>query len=815
MTTFRDLLHGELELPDWMLPFLKLPEFLRLRGVRLSNVDSFEFKDFNAPTRWEHGVAVASLALRCARRRGLDDKRTAELALAGLLHDVATPPFAHTAEHVLQDFDHERETQHLLSSSFQGDTTPDAPIFASQLPQFEKTLRAASRKLKLRLDPIEIAKMVAGDGDLGFLVCGTLDLDNADNVTRAALHLGFEIDRSVPARLADWLATQPHIPTDLESLTEPSVQEWLGYREEVYRSFYNASDTELSREAFLQHLMRLALRSGLTRSMLLRHTDESLLLAIEGLNGTGASGSPDLSKLVQSYRLMEEPQKIAQISLDAEEVRVLSSPQAIAWLEQQFLESGTEIMPMAVLHKYGRQRMEDGLFGAPPGVLLIFKLGDNPKPGSLPDWMSSEFSERVRGRALLKAMGRVLETSKKRWVRERPWLDFTWERKETVGENLNSVTDWSFRLSRNEALHPYPSTFVHAIPANLIQCLGVRGELVLDPFGGTGQTAAEVVKRGGQAITADSNSIATLASRARFTYLPTSSRKNLWSISSRDVLGQKPEPAPDFDRRDQWFHPETLRELCRVWAFISARRHSVEHAFLTTCFSAILTECTGRRGKQHAYFADNTPLAKEEKAPPYFSAVEQFCARVRRNLDITERFYGSLERDSKDPKIELSRTRVLQQDATKATAESYGIEEKSVAAVITSPPYLCVSDYSLGLRLSYPWVAPGLLEADFGREIAARRRRSSPDEAVQNYYRGLDALLGNLQTIIRSGGFLAVVLGVPQAKAFKQLDVLGEFDKMAQANGMDLIWHQWRKIHWHRQGYQRLLKERLAVYSVS
>lgn len=37
---FSDTLYGKIEIPDWLIPFIKAPEFLRLRGVRLSNVDS-------------------------------------------------------------------------------------------------------------------------------------------------------------------------------------------------------------------------------------------------------------------------------------------------------------------------------------------------------------------------------------------------------------------------------------------------------------------------------------------------------------------------------------------------------------------------------------------------------------------------------------------------------------------------------------------------------------------------------------------------------------------------------------------------------
>ena len=47
-----------------------------------------------------------------------------------LLHDVATPPFAHTAEYVLEGFDHEVECQSLLSARSDEDFIADTPIFA-------------------------------------------------------------------------------------------------------------------------------------------------------------------------------------------------------------------------------------------------------------------------------------------------------------------------------------------------------------------------------------------------------------------------------------------------------------------------------------------------------------------------------------------------------------------------------------------------------------------------------------------------------------------------------------------------------------
>ena len=262
MQRFVDLLYGEIEVPDWLLPFVKLPEFVRLREVRLSNVDSFYFKDFAGPTRWEHGIAVASLASRCSRRRGLSLKESATLIIAALLHDVGTPPFAHTAEAVLADFDHELEGYRLLTAAYDGIRAPDTPIFESQLPQFDKACDRLGRELRVRIDPDEVAGCILGQGDLGFLVNGSLDLDNADNVTRASLFLGHRVTGKVPIGVADWLAVQDAVVVDLRDVDNEFVQEWLRYRERLYSEFFEAQGAELGRMAFLQHLMRRGWRTA-------------------------------------------------------------------------------------------------------------------------------------------------------------------------------------------------------------------------------------------------------------------------------------------------------------------------------------------------------------------------------------------------------------------------------------------------------------------------------------------------------------------------------------------------------------------------
>lgn len=813
MIEFADILYGTIKLPDWIMPFIKLPEFLRLRGVRLSNVDSFQFKDFSGPNRWEHSIAVAYLAQICAEKRKLPEKEKIQLILAALLHDVATPPFAHTAEYVLDNFDHEFESYSLIKGTPGKDFRPDWPIYASQISQFAKAIKKLQKSLRLDIDIDTIANMVIGNGDIGFLVHGTIDLDNIDNVVRACLHIGIDVDRQLPLQLAAWLAEQQYPPTDIDTICNSGVRKWAIYRKELYKKFFLSSDEEIARQAFLQHLMRKAIRSGFPRKSLIWNTDDSLLLTFALEQDGKDSVRYPLSRLTERYMLIECPTKIVHMDIEnEEELRILRQPDAVEWIEEQMSTANFEAMVYVSSRRYKENLFTESLLPPAPGSLYIFKLGKEIKYTSLPEWLKNTFHFKADGHQMCNLISSSIQEKTKVWAKNKPWLEMTPKRKDDIIANLKHVGNWSFSLSRNDNLHPYPSTFVYTIPANLIDSLHLKGELVIDPFGGIGQTAVEAVKYGGKAISADSNSLACLFARAKLTFLSRKKREELRKISIEQLSDLEPCSPPDVENIRKWFNAKTLNELCRIWRYIeNYNNNNKAKDFLKVCFSAILYSCTARKGKHHTYFADNTPLPAELKAPPYECAYDLFLTKVKDNVDVIERLYASIERSGRDPQEELANAKVLQIDATRSTPSEYGIEPNSIAAIITSPPYLCMADYSFGLRLSYYWLDPNGLEKDYCQELGARHQRKKPERAVEEYFDGIQKFAQNAAILIRRNGFLATVYGAPIANSFKSIDVFKQFDSILQKQGFRLIWQHMRSLH-NRRGYGCIESERVAVH---
>lgn len=807
---FTDILYGDIDIPDWLKPFLTIPEFVRLRGVRLSNIDSVDLKDFNTPTRWEHCIGAAYLALLYSRINKLSRLDEIHLSLASLLHDIGTPPYAHTVEYILSNFDHEEETFNLISGNVEDFS------YESSSGGFHKQLEKLRQATGLEIDSEKIAEIVVGEGKYGYLLNGSIDIDNIDNLIRASFYSGITIDKKVPIQLIQWLSQYTSSPTDLYSIENQSVISWLNYRNELYKRFYE-SKNDLGRQAFLQHIIRRAYNSGFPNKPIIYSTDDSLLNKIENFKGNniefeGKSYKNSISILINKFRLLEDIDLLTSIPIENEDdLRVLSNPTFANWLELKLFNDTFE--PFVLINK---KRFKDNsrLFDEVYGEICIYVLNSSSIwRDVMPNWIKDNINTNLPNDLLFNSINEIIKSNIKEWIKTKPWYLLDNLRIEDIKSNLEHEKDWSFKGDRNKNIHTYQATFVRTIPNRLISSLGLKGELIIDPFGGTGQTAEEALRLGCKAITSDVNSIAVLATKTKFSYLSKKDRELIRAINFNDLHKQRDYSVPDFDKIEKWHHPNTIVELSKILHFIKNTEKENIKLFLTTCFSDILTSSTERKGKGLSYFADNTPLPKGQSKPEYQPAITYFLNKIILNLKTLESFYSSLERKRRSPEKELQNVKVFKADARQISPELYGIKEKEAAAIITSPPYLCMVDYTLGQRLSYNWLFSDEFKSDFNIEIGSRRKRNKSDKIYQEYLEDMELFVLNSKRLIRKGGYLITVIGEPQANAFKDSSILQILENKIINNGFDKLWEIDRPISWHRNhGISSLDKERISIF---
>ena len=200
-----DALYGDITFGEPLVSLQRLPVIQRLRHVRLSNIDSLSTPGVSGSSRYEHAVGTAYLASKAGIIQSLTEEERFCFLSAAMLHDSAITPYGHLVEEAMQylgvNIDHEEKWALLLADSQTEAGGVDLQIYCgreSGLHQWAFKIFQSRYKIALDL----IFRTIKGIGSLGECVAGKLDIDNLDNVPRAAYHMGLIIDRELPIRIA-------------------------------------------------------------------------------------------------------------------------------------------------------------------------------------------------------------------------------------------------------------------------------------------------------------------------------------------------------------------------------------------------------------------------------------------------------------------------------------------------------------------------------------------------------------------------------------------------------------------------------------
>ena len=275
-----DRLYGRLIFPPIIRSLLDCPGLLRLREVGMANVPFFSFPSFTAVTRYEHSLGVCHLADIVAINNDLSETNRIELMLAALYHDVATPPFAHAMEEVLNElfgFDHETRLRELFLGRQSLSAGPKSQMFLGHSLKIHKVCQSKEGR-RLKLDALRIADIATGkDSDaLGDIICSNgIDLDNIDNVVRAATAMGMkEVDLSLPEIIANSFVYRNN-KFQLDEGSSAYFKNWQEIRSTLYGMIF-ASQKDFALQTMLKEAIKLLPREKLNENDW-RLTDNQLI----------------------------------------------------------------------------------------------------------------------------------------------------------------------------------------------------------------------------------------------------------------------------------------------------------------------------------------------------------------------------------------------------------------------------------------------------------------------------------------------------------------------------------------------------------
>ena len=343
----------------------------------------------------------------------------------------------------------------------------------------------------------------------------------------------------------------------------------------------------------------------------------------------------------------------------------------------------------------------------------------------------------------------------------------TYQKKSTIAKKLEKI-NWDF-LDANSSylthsIHPYPAKYIPQIPKALIRGLASAGDIILDPFCGSGTTLLEALRLDCDAIGIDANPLACLISRAkthrlsqkqfqRLNKLAGQIEKAIEEVKSGKEFSSIHSKAPSvtneivFKGVGDWFDSHVIDELSFVKKKSLEIRDKAAKDIALAAMSSIIVNVSHQDS--------DTRYVRREKYIKQGKTLQAFTRSLKSAINRSEELSNELNSGLNARIIEANVLRPPEID--------------KVDLVVCSPPYPNAYSYHLYHRTRMMWL--GMDQPKFKQEeIGSHRKYSSKSKnaATVDTFRGeLYTILSWLKHTLKVDGLACFVIGDSILKGVK------------------------------------------------
>ncbi|MDO5849112.1 MAG: HD domain-containing protein [Methanobrevibacter sp.] len=245
----RDSVYGDISFNEFETNLMDQPSFQRLRRIKQLGLINLIFPGANH-TRFEHSIGTMYLASRLSEELELEEDDVGLVKTAALLHDLGHGPFSHVSEGVLS-FPHEELTKYVIKNTSIRDV------------------------LEEKYDVNKIIEIINGEGSLGPIVSGELDVDRMDYLLRDSHYTGVAYGVIDYERLISNLKLEKTLTLDLKGVQ--AAEGALVSRYFMYPSVYQHHTTRIVNSMFRRILKRLIDNNTINEKEIYKYDDTDII----------------------------------------------------------------------------------------------------------------------------------------------------------------------------------------------------------------------------------------------------------------------------------------------------------------------------------------------------------------------------------------------------------------------------------------------------------------------------------------------------------------------------------------------------------
>jgi hypothetical protein len=384
----------------------------------------------------------------------------------------------------------------------------------------------------------------------------------------------------------------------------------------------------------------------------------------------------------------------------------------------------------------------------------------------------------------------------------------------SLREALTAI-DWDFagfnpsaRLGGIHALHWYPASFPPALVASMLDLFASPGDVVLDPFCGSGVVPIEAWMRGMTAYGVDINRFATQLGQGKVDLLRSAKtevcdrlvadylafRKDAqasWRSASESSVCDRAQFGSDAPK---WFTLPVLRELAilKQWVNSDGVSRKWQNVLRLTASSILHGRLSVVRNYHYTYIVDRSKVKAECRTPT--DVPKEFTEKLAAVFVDAALTRAQVERATHR---RVDRAAFPHFENAGAHDLARFIEPGSVDIAFTSPPYFGMNDYVRSQYLSWLIFQWQGYDIDVSRESGSRRLRTKAT-AIDTYYDQMRTSFAAVEQMLRPGGFLIIVFGASQGTFVGDGDPVDRLKTMLTSMDFRLFWSGTRRVRFRK-----------------